>query len=97
MGYKVGQTLDTLPEQVHFNSGVPKVSIFETEGYADILTASPGKWVVLDIMDDRKKSNFHSRQNHYNKKYNSKGFEFRRILQPTNQLFMGRYNPDLLS
>jgi hypothetical protein len=96
MEYKIGQVLDTVPESV-FNKSGRKEPIFEKEKYAETLTAHPNKWVVLEIIDDRKATKLHTRETRYNKKYNSKGFEFRRIVTPTNQLFMGRYNPSLLS
>lgn len=96
MEYKIGQVLDTVPESV-FNKSGRKEPIFEKENYADKLTAHPNKWVILQIEEDRKATKLHTRETRYNKKYNSKGFEFRRIVTPTNQLFMGRYNTDLLS
>jgi hypothetical protein len=100
MEFKVGQTLDALPEGYSLRGRGMHLSnraVFITENYAEKLTAQPNKWVVLDIMEDRKKSKFHTRQNNYNKKYNSKGFEFRRILTETNQIFLGKYNPSLLT
>ena len=96
MEYKIGQVLDTVPESV-FNKSGRKEPIFEKENYADKLTAHPNKWVILQIEEDRKATKLHTRETRYNKKYNSKGFEFRRIVTPTNQLFIGRYNTDLLS
>jgi hypothetical protein len=100
MEFKVGQTLDVLPETYSLRGrGMHQANraVFITQNYAEKLTAQPGKWVVLDIMEDRKKSKFHTRENNYNKKYNSKGFEFRRILTETNQIFLGKYNPTLLT
>jgi hypothetical protein len=100
MEFKVGQILDALPEAYSLRGrGMHQANraVFITENYAEKLTAQPGKWVVLDIMEDRKKSKFHTRETNYNKKYNSKGFEFRRILTETNQIFLGKYNPTLLT
>lgn len=95
MEYKIGQVLDEVPASVL--KANKKEPIFEKENYADKLTAHPNKWVILQIEEDRKATKLHTRETRYNKKYNSKGFEFRRIITPTNQLFMGRYNTDLLS
>lgn len=96
MEYKIGQILEEVPASVFQRSG-RKEPIFDKEKYADKLTAHPNKWVILDIVEDRKATKLHTREVRYNKKYNSKGFEFRRIVTPTNQLFMGKYNTSLLS
>jgi len=96
MEYKIGQILTEVPESV-FNSTSKKEPIFDKENYAEKLTAHPNQWVVLDMIEDKKATKLHTRYNRYNKKYNSKGFEFRRVITPTSQLFLGRYNPDLLS
>jgi hypothetical protein len=95
MEYKVGQVFTEVPESV--SKPYKKVPIFETENYANKLTEHPNKWVVLDIVDNTTATKLSTREKRYNIKYNSKGFEFRRIVTPTNQLFMGRYNPSLLS
>lgn len=96
MEYKVGQVMSEVPESIILRKG-PKESVFEKDNYATTLTDNPNKWVILDMTDDRKATKLHTRETRYNKKYNSKGFEFRRIVTPENQLFMGRYNPELLS
>lgn len=95
MEYKVGQVLTEVPESVAKKH--TKSPIFEVDNYADTLTQHPNKWVVLDMVDNTTATKLHTREKRYNKKYNSKGFEFRRIVTPTNQLFMGKYNPSLLS
>ena len=96
MEYKVGEVLDTLPENLSFG-GNWKKSVFITDNYAEKLTAQPNKWVVLDTLDDLNKSKFYTRVANYNKKYNVKGFEFARIVTETSQIFLGKYNPSLLS
>jgi len=96
MEYKVGQVLTEIPESTFQRTG-KKEPIFEKDNYAQQLTDNPNKWVVLDMVESRKVTKLHTRYKRYNKKYNSKGFEFRRIMLPTGQLFMGRYNPSLLS
>ena len=96
MEYKIGQVLQEVPDSV-FNKAGKKEPIFDKENYADKLTAHPNQWVVLDMLEDIKATKLHTRYTRYNTKYNSKGFEFRRVITPTSQLFLGRYNPDLLS
>jgi hypothetical protein len=95
MEYKVGQVFTEIPESVA--KRYTKVPTFESDNYADTLTNTPNKWVILDIVDNTTSTKLNTREKRYNKKYNSKGFEFRRIVTPTNQLFMGRYNTSLLS
>ena len=97
MEYKVGETFDTLPESIARLSGGANRAVFLVENYAEKLTAEPNKWVVLDTLDDLNKSKLYTCVTNYNKKYNSKGFEFARIVTETNQIFLGRYNPDLLA
>ena len=97
MEYKVGETFDTLPESMARGTGGSHRAVFLVENYADRLTEEPNKWVVLDTLDDLTKSKLYTRVSNYNKKYNSKGFEFARIVTETNQIFLGRYNPDLLA
>jgi len=95
MEYKVGQILDTLPESLG-RQGNAKISRFIVDNYAAKLTAQPNKWVVLDTEVDVNKSKFYTRVTNYNKKYNSKGFEFARVLTQSSQIFLGKYNPSLL-
>lgn len=95
MEYKIGQVLDVLPESAA-RQGNFKISTFILDDYATKLTAQPNKWVVLDTLDDLDKSKFYTRVANYNKKYNSKGFEFARIVSQSSQIFLGKYNPSLL-
>lgn len=98
MAYKKGDVLTELPKSI-FGYGATNGmrAVFQRDNYAKTLTDRPGEWIVLDTMKDLRASKLHERMKKYNPKYNSKGFEFRCIKTKEGQIFLGRYNTELLA
>ena len=86
--YKIGMTVDNLPEK---NPFMGKIPLMESRGWDNLMQSQPNRWVILDQTDNRNGGGFWSRANDYNKKYANDGYKFavRKLEGVTT--FFGRY------
>ena len=88
--YKIGMTVDSLPEKNPFAGMIP---LMESRGWAKLMQSQPNRWVILDQSVSKTGGGFWSRANDYNKKYANDGYKFavRKLEGVTT--FFGRFSP----